>query len=108
MKDKIKAAYQQVFEVWGDAVNAGAPFDLIEPLSKAVNALRDAALIAAQPGLRQVHCVTQQGIIHMANQRDGSPRCGIELTIHDALEVSIRVPTCQTCQEIIINEKAKV
>lgn len=108
MKDEIKAAYQQVHDLWAGVVVEGAAIDLLEPLGKAVNALRDAALIAVQPGLRQVRCVDQNGIVHAANQRDGKPLCGQEFTLGDSIDIAVRVPTCLKCQEMIIHEKAKV
>jgi hypothetical protein len=109
MNEKIKTVYQMVNDLWSElATGLGAPADLLEPVGKAANAMRDAAMIAGQPGLRQVHCVTQLGIIHAVDQRDGHPRCGASLTSSDSLDAAYRVPTCQTCMEIIVNDQAKV
>jgi putative hemolysin len=104
MKDKIKAAYQDVHGLWASSVVDDLPMALQEVLGKAVQALRDAALIAGQPGLHQTNCVMSGGIVHAVKQRDGKPRCGIDLPLDASLDTSVRVPTCITCMEILINE----
>lgn len=108
---ELRRFFDELYKEWADRVNTRGGLDpVVIELSKALNSLRNARDLEANPGsaVTAVFYVNQggDGRIHAADPRSaGDLRaislCGFKAPFDVRVYTATRVPTCPECLEIM-------
>lgn len=100
-KQEIDGLYRHAKRAWGHAIANPDPANPpAELLAKALNLIRDAGLIAANPKLKQMNCTALKSGIHGMIGTFSSV-CGAQPEILERAEPRFCVPTCPDCVRVL-------